>query len=854
MRPYLALIKDSFRAAMASRVLYILLFLIAVLLLAIAPLHMRETLDWKLIFMENVKKPDEVARILVQNHEEKKPVGRIWELLPDDLKKSLTSFVPVDGDSDVTADDETDDESEESHDVKIEIGGPGRSGTRGGSGDEIMVYQMKLLPALNDVIQDPEFYRPQDWEGVSLSEEAKELIDLIEVDQTGEIDPSQLSEERMRRLNRILVSRALSPVIEEGDTALEFWYAIWKWDFLTTSLTHQQFAQILTTQLPYYFDKFVLSIGLFIAILVTANMIPETFEEGSLNLLLSKPISRWATYVAKFFGGCTFILLCSAFLFLGVWLWLGLAMEVWDRAMLFSIPLYVLVFAIYFSVSALVGLVWRSPILAVVLTLLFWIACFAVGSMHGVFATKMENSAFVELVPGKNEAYPVDLLQQVYDWDAGENIWDNQLEAELGEEATIQFGVNSWMIPMKNVPAIPGIDQRIKPVYHPEKNLIYASPFMAKFNADRKLMVADADEMEFEQYGKLPRDTQTLAITSNGLVAVTSDGRFHLLDEEQLDQLRAQTNKEKSDQDNDGDDQHADQTETEDSNPDESQSQPKETAPPAVTNVELFESIGPDRRVSVREANLVDFNPVTQQFAIYRRGKLTLFDRQDDGQYQRGQSLTPDVEFNRKMSCLITFKGDTIMLAFGNGKIIEYDANTLEKRTEHQPETRSAIESISASPDGKYVGAYYRNGNLWILDRTRSDEFTLASVNGQGSINAFAFGDQGKLWVAENTDRLTMYNLAADTSGNRLAPGGTWYEKAFRWAIAPMYRAFPKPGEFYKVVSHLSSAGDAETNLDVDLRINPLENANPWAPLWSGLGFMLGMLIIASTYFHFKDF
>ena len=850
MRPYLALIKDSFRAAMASRVLYILLFLIAILLLALAPLHMRETLDWKLIFMENVKKPEEVARLLVEQNEDQKNVGRIWELLPDDLKKSLTSFVPSEDEAaseqnEVAGDDEVQQESEEEAE-EGDSRSRRRRRRRGGSGDEVMVYQMKLLPALNEVIEDREFYREADWEGVSLSEEAKELI---------EIGAKNLSDERLKRMNRLLVARALSPSIEAGDTALEFWYAIWKWDFLTTSLTHQQFAQILTTQLPYYFDKFVLSIGLFIAILVTANMIPETFEPGSLNLLLSKPVSRWAMYVAKFVGGCTFILLCSAFLFLGVWLWLGLAMDVWDRAMLFSIPLYVLVFAIYFSVSALVGLIWRSPILAVILTLLFWVLCFGVGSIHGVFATKMQNSSFVDLIPAKTEAYPVDVLQQVQAWDSAEDKWDVELAAELGEEAQIQFGVNSWMIPLKNVPAIPGIEQRLTPAFDAERNLIYASPFVAKFNITRKLMVANADSLDFQPLGELPNDTQKLAVTKNGLVAVTGDGRLHLLDGVAL--ARFQENLEKESNEESDESENQESTEAPGSSTDEkteTTDEKTETTQGTVPTGKLFKRIGPNRRSSVRDPNLVDFNPVTQQFAVYRRGKLNLFDLEEDGSYKRGTILTPEVEFDRKMSCLVSFKGDTIMLAYGNGKIIEYDANSQEKRKEHQPETRTAIETIAASPDGQYIGALYRNGNLWIFDKTKSDEFLPANVTGQGKINAFVLGTGGKLWVSENTDRLTMYNLSAGTSGNRLAPGGTWYEKAFRWVIAPLYRAFPKPGEFYKVVSHLSSSGDAKTNLDVDLRINPLENANPWQPLWSGLGFMLGMLIIASTYFHFKDF
>ncbi|MDC0311312.1 ABC transporter permease, partial [bacterium] len=80
-------------------------------------------------------------------------------------------------------------------------------------------------------------------------------------------------------------------------------------------MSQQQLSKLLISELPWYFEKLVLSIGLLIAIIVTANLIPETFEPGSLNLLLSKPISRWGLYVAKFVGGCAFIAICAAYLF-----------------------------------------------------------------------------------------------------------------------------------------------------------------------------------------------------------------------------------------------------------------------------------------------------------------------------------------------------------------------------------------------------------------------------------------------------------------------------------------------------------------------------------------------------------
>jgi hypothetical protein len=86
MRPYFAIIKDSFRAAIASRVLYVLLLLITLLLVALAPLFVRETLDWKLNREANVRDPQRLMEQLVKRRERSKSVGRIWELLTPEMQ------------------------------------------------------------------------------------------------------------------------------------------------------------------------------------------------------------------------------------------------------------------------------------------------------------------------------------------------------------------------------------------------------------------------------------------------------------------------------------------------------------------------------------------------------------------------------------------------------------------------------------------------------------------------------------------------------------------------------------------------------------------------------------------------
>ena len=63
---------------------------------------------------------------------------------------------------------------------------------------------------------------------------------------------------------------------------------------------------------------FVGTVAVFIAILVTSPIIPHMFEAGAIDLLLSKPVARPLLFLAKFFGGCAFILLCAGYFIVGL--------------------------------------------------------------------------------------------------------------------------------------------------------------------------------------------------------------------------------------------------------------------------------------------------------------------------------------------------------------------------------------------------------------------------------------------------------------------------------------------------------------------------------------------------------
>ena len=822
MRPYLAIIKDSFRAAMASRVLYVLLLLITLLLVALAPLHLNESLDWRLASDVNVHKPNALVRKVVSDKETKPGVIRVWSMLPGSLQKEMTAIVGS------AKDKKTNSVSQQQDAIKN------------------LIVQETLIEELNRIISQPDFYHPEDWQDRLLPTEAKELIDS---------GVGSLSEIRSKRLNRLLLAQTFPGLIDSGNSsALTIKYAIW--DFpVPITMTHQQFAQMLTSStpwmsLPWYFEKIVLSVGLLIAIIVTANMIPDMFEPGSLNLLLSKPISRWGLFSSKFFGGCVFIGLCACYLFIGLWLWMGLAMGVWDRAMLLSIPLYILVFAIYFSVSAVVGLIWRSPIVSVILTLMFWAFCFAIGSTFAPFERKMTNSEFNSLLPVNEQVYAADVIHRLKVWNDKEKQWEQSLESSMGEEVELQFEVNSYMFTMKEFPAMPGIRNFLPPIFDRTNSQILSSSYdLGKsLSSGKKPLyagrVVDGKDPRFVEVGNLPVDAVAMFETNNGVVVASSNGLFYRLDQNALDKLLVpkQSASKKTDQ-------VPGEEDVEKTSDVKSKKVEKKKRSGSAGN--LFERIGPKSPLSIRSAGHVDYCVSRDQFAVYRRGKLRIFSF-DGQQYIQHAALDLDLSFDVGMTCRLAYQGDTIVLAMGNGKVITIDAETVLEKNEYQPENRSAIESVAGSASGRYFGVLYRNGNLWLLDTESEEQMQVAQIIGQGEVCTFSFEGED-LWVCDNTDRATHYDLSSNKVVVRHSPSGGRLEWFYRYLLRPFYKICPKPGEFYKVVSHLSSAGDSEANESLDWN-QADESSDPWSPLWSGLLFMFGMLLFGCVVFQFRDY
>ena len=115
-----------------------------------------------------------------------------------------------------------------------------------------------------------------------------------------------------------------------------------------------------------------------LALVSTAGVFPDFIAAGSIDLYLSKPISRLRLFFTKYVGGLLFVTLQVTIFALGVFLLLGTRGHSWQPAVFLAIPLVVILFSYLFSICVLIGVLTRSTIAALLLTLLLWFTMWGV--------------------------------------------------------------------------------------------------------------------------------------------------------------------------------------------------------------------------------------------------------------------------------------------------------------------------------------------------------------------------------------------------------------------------------------------------------------------------------------------
>ena len=117
-----------------------------------------------------------------------------------------------------------------------------------------------------------------------------------------------------------------------------------------------------------------------LALVTTAGMFPDFITSGSIDLALSKPIGRVRLFFTKYFAGLLFVALQISIFTVASFFVLGLRGGAWEPAVFLAIPLVIVFFSYLYSVCVLLGLLTRSTVASLLLTLLFWFVLFSLNT------------------------------------------------------------------------------------------------------------------------------------------------------------------------------------------------------------------------------------------------------------------------------------------------------------------------------------------------------------------------------------------------------------------------------------------------------------------------------------------
>lgn len=138
-------------------------------------------------------------------------------------------------------------------------------------------------------------------------------------------------------------------------------------------------TEILTTKMFYVglFQTLGITIWLawvasILALVTTAGFFPNLIEAGAIEVHLSKPISRTRLFLTRYLTGLLFVALQVGVFTVASFFVLGIRGGAWEPTIFLAIPVVIVFFSYLFSFCVLIGVLTRSTMPALLLTMLFW--------------------------------------------------------------------------------------------------------------------------------------------------------------------------------------------------------------------------------------------------------------------------------------------------------------------------------------------------------------------------------------------------------------------------------------------------------------------------------------------------
>lgn len=109
-----------------------------------------------------------------------------------------------------------------------------------------------------------------------------------------------------------------------------------------------------------------------LALISTCSIFPQFLQVGSIELALSKPVSRLRLFLLKYLGGLLFVAVQTGLFCLVAFIAIGLRLEEWSFSIFWAVPIITFAFSLIYCVGVAIGVMTRSTVFALLGALLFW--------------------------------------------------------------------------------------------------------------------------------------------------------------------------------------------------------------------------------------------------------------------------------------------------------------------------------------------------------------------------------------------------------------------------------------------------------------------------------------------------
>jgi hypothetical protein len=776
MRPILAILKDAFREAWASRVLWMALAAILLVLLALSPMGLKSVTSTRLRPYELVDTEAFLRQLQQGSTAEAGPARHIWSLLSLEKQEKVRQWLRADAPQ-------------------------ARPAAR---------IQSSAVDAVNELLGLEKFYDPVAWD--SPAWQAADLPAELRTISPTESSPDTRAINNLKRL-----AAAFPDAINIQDTtALVLSYGSLR-VFGPLRLPPDQIETLINEIIIVVLSVFLGFFGVFASLLVTASVIPRTFEPGEISLLLSKPVPRTVLYLTRFVGGCLFTLVCAGTLVTGTFLLLWLRFDLWRPVLIACVPLYVFLFAIYYSVSALAGAIWRNPIVSLILVVVFWIVQVTASVVNDFMAFRwLPGRQLEELVVTDSQVFATDGSRNFLRWNDTTGDWQTMLE-------------DSNPNPLQAL----GIFQagaRPRLTASEDGNTVFAmQPEFSRFNQAGPARVFRGELGDnFNRSGGsiTPEPVFGIYRTRDNKLVLPGTRSVHMLKEDPNEIRNARAFL-------------------------------RDMLGGLMpgSNSQGFEMVSTALKPALRPDAAVAWNPADESIVCRDRDQLLLLTRTAEGKWSEATRR----QLDRKKPALVAAGGSLVLMAEADGRIEILNAATLEVTTTGSIPAGDKPKRAEVAPDGSRAAVLTHAGVLVMFHAGDSRFYTL-NVNTARTISGIRFPDSTRMAIGAGRSLLIV---DPDTGKTLKSWQGQiqWPVHLYDYVVRPLHTIFPRPGDLDNTVRYLvtgessvaveeaeGAAGDEE-----DLSA-PRIVFNPYASFGTNSAFLAVMLFLGCLYIARSDF